>query len=490
MRAHRFDEALRLYGQAVREYRWEPAVLLEAARAYIQRRRHDKAEPLLERCLQISSDRLDVQMASGERFRMMGQFSVAEKCFRRALLLSESYPPAELELAHLCERTHRLEESETLCTRMIRRDPSCGPARVLLARVARRRGALSEAKQVLEPWLQTAVDSPLAAEAWGELALVFDESQQFDRAWQAIGRTKKMLLEHDQSPRLAAEHVAWRFGQMVEEITPGHFDVWLNDPNDSLQHPAMALLTGFPRSGTTLLERVLDMHPNIVSMEEKDILAADVFPHLSQASFTAPIVPLLDRLTADQRQCARDLFFSTVTHVLGDISPDITLLDKNPAMTMLIPVFLRLFPRGKLLVALRDPRDVILSCYLRYLPLNPVSVNFLTLERAAARYSADLRAWLKFKQFLPANWCEIRYEETVADLAATTRRCLDTLDRPWSDTLMSYREHLQVRAVLSPTYDAVSKPVYKTSLQRWKNYAEYLEPIRSVLDPLVEDLGY
>ena len=78
----------------------------------------------------------------------------------------------------------------------------------------------------------------------------------------------------------------------------------------------------------------------------------------------------------------------------------------------------------------------------------------------------------------------------MADLAATTRRCLDTLDRPWSDTLMSYREHLQVRAVLSPTYDAVSKPVYKTSLQRWKNYAEYLEPIRSVLDPLVEDLGY
>src|SRR5204862_5252919 len=68
-------------------------------------------------------------------------------------------------------------------------------------------------------------------------------------------------------------------------------------------------------------------------------------------------------------------------------------LDKNPTLTVVLPGFIRLFPEARCLIALRDPRDVIVSCFMQYLPLNANSVYFLTLERAAQRYANDLKLW-------------------------------------------------------------------------------------------------
>ena len=97
-------------------------------------------------------------------------------------------------------------------------------------------------------------------------------------------------------------------------------------------------------------------------------------------------------------------------------------LDKNPAYNLTIPLVLRFFPETRLIIALRDPRDVVLSCYLRYLPLNAVSVNFLDIERTADRYALDMTAWLKYREMIQAPWCEIRYEDTVADAEKQARR--------------------------------------------------------------------
>ena len=90
-------------------------------------------------------------------------------------------------------------------------------------------------------------------------------------------------------------------------------------------------------------------------------------------------------------------------------------LDKNPAYNLTIPLVLRFFPEARLIVALRDPRDVVLSCYMRYLPLNTVSVRFLDTKCTAERYALDMTAWLKYREMIEVPWCEIRYEDTVAD---------------------------------------------------------------------------
>jgi hypothetical protein len=162
-------------------------------------------------------------------------------------------------------------------------------------------------------------------------------------------------------------------------------------------------------------------------------------------------------------------------------------VDKNPAMIPMIPAMRRVFPELKLLVALRDPRDVILSCFLRWLPVNGMSVWFLTPERTARRYQMDIEGWLHMREQL-SGWAEIRYEDLVADVEAQARRALDSLGLPWDESVLSYRQ--SQRLVLSPSYDAVSKPVYTTSIGRWRHYEHRLAPVLDGIAPLVTALGY
>jgi hypothetical protein len=165
-------------------------------------------------------------------------------------------------------------------------------------------------------------------------------------------------------------------------------------------------------------------------------------------------------------------------------------LDKNPTMTLLIPGMLRLFPEARLLIALRDPRDVVVSCFMQYLHLNPNSVCYLTLERTARRYAHDMGIWRKLREMICSPWLEVRYENTVAELEKEARRALEFLELPWEPQVLKYRERLKEKAVSSPTYEAVSKPIYTSAIGRWKNYQKYLEPCLEILQPSLEAFGY
>jgi Sulfotransferase family len=152
---------------------------------------------------------------------------------------------------------------------------------------------------------------------------------------------------------------------------------------------------------------------------------------------------------------------------------------------------LRVFPETRLIVALRDPRDVVLSCYLRYLPVNAVSVHFLDVRRTAERYALDMEAWLKFRELIDAPWCEIRYEDTVADIAKQARAALAALGLEWNDAVLDYRQRLiNGKYVASPSYEAVAQPIYTSSIGRWKNYERLIEPALEILDPFVQQFGY
>jgi hypothetical protein len=166
------------------------------------------------------------------------------------------------------------------------------------------------------------------------------------------------------------------------------------------------------------------------------------------------------------------------------------LIDKNPELTMLLPLVARVFPEMKVLFALRDPRDVVISCFSQQLPLNAVSVHYLTLEGTARKYAKTMQAWLKLREILVNLWIEVRYEDLVADLEGQARRVLDFLGLPWDERVLEYHRRAQQKHVHSPTYEAVTKPVYSSSIGRWRNYARQLEPYQEILQPFVEAFGY
>jgi hypothetical protein len=327
------------------------------------------------------------------------------------------------------------------------------------------------------------------AQAHGELCLLLDASGEYDAAWNAALECKEILLGHEQAAWHAAQFVLARCERMIEALSRESFQRWRWTPDED-SPLRLALLTGFPRTGTTLLEQVLDAHPQVVSSEEKEVFSAEIFPRLGAGRpADAPIVPLLDELTREQIGAARLSYFEAMEATLGEPISSRLHLDKNPAMNLMIPAMRRIFPELKLVIALRDPRDVIVSCFLRYLPVNPVSVCFLTLERTVDRYQLDMGAWLKIRDMID-GWVELRYEQIVADLRQETARVLAALQLPWDDGVLAYRQRIGHKLVHSPTYEEVARPVFTSSIGRWQNYQRQLEPVLEKLAPLIQELGY
>ncbi len=458
--------------------------------AFGRRYRLDRAQSLLERATRLAPRQPEVQFLVGEIYRSLGRLPQAQAAFERACGLVDLFPDAQLELAFIYERRHRLQESLELIHRVLVVQPRRAAALLLKARILRRQAQYTQAESLLqEVRQQESLKPAIRAEALGDLAQLYDELQQYEAAWTTILASKQILLQHDAKAWTAAQIVFGRFGQLAQEVTREQLPDG-NRPATSATS-RVALLTGFPRSGTTLLEQMLESHSDVISSEEQDVLSAEIFPNLSPVrDHTIPVTHVLQELTTQTIHAARADYLRDIEALLGEPVGPRLLLDKNPAMTLMIPVVLRLFPEMKLLVALCDPRDVVLSCFLRYLPLNPISVCYLTLDRLVDRYLLDMNAWLRYRELLDRGWLEVRYERVVEQTQAEARRVLEFLGLVWDESVLDHRRHALRNPVTSPTYQDVAKPIYTSAIGRWQHYQTQLEPVLIRLEPVAHLLGY
>jgi hypothetical protein len=151
---------------------------------------------------------------------------------------------------------------------------------------------------------------------------------------------------------------------------------------------------------------------------------------------------------------------------------------------------IRVFPEMKLLIALRDPRDVCVSCFMQNLPLARTSSAYLTMEGVVEEYTSMMTIWRRLAPLMKNPWLEVRYEDMVEDLESVSRRTLEFLGLPWDEQVLRFNEHASQKAVRSPTYVDVTKPVFKRAVGRWRHYQKYLEPHLEKLEPFVKAFGY
>jgi tetratricopeptide (TPR) repeat protein len=485
----RFDEALNKYQEAVRRTPNDFRTLIEASRAFGHRYRIEQSTALLNRAERLGARRAEIQHAIGETYAKLRLPGEAEVHFRKACRL-DGHPRSLFELAKLCERRHAIDEADELVTRVLRVSPNSLDALILRARLLRRRGDVKSAEALLTRLAgATPANSKELSQVYGELSTLLDEIGEFDCAWDAMLRCKAIQSHWEAAAWQAGQFVTNRFRQLIASITPQHFSNWKScAPVESCAN--LAILTGFPRSGTTLLEQVLDAHPAIISIEEVETFNDEAFLWLGQGyPPDAPILNMLEQQSPERIVVARERYWRAMESLAGSAIDKRMLIDKNPAFNLLIPVFRNLFPETKLIVALRDPRDVVVSCFLRHFAINPVSAWFLTLERTVERYLIDMSAWLKLRE-MTDEWVEVRYEDVVVDMSAQAARTLGALGIPWDDGVLNYRQKAKAGQIASPTYEAVSKPIYASSIGRWRNYKRWLEPVLDTLTPMVKALGY
>ncbi len=488
---NRLDEALKLFEEAVRKYPQNLVALVDASRALGARFEIRRAEAMLDGMVKLGQQKPDVLHLAGQSYRMIFRPDRAMECFERVIRLNQKIPDAYLELAVLYERRHRLDEAFSAIEACLRAAPDYLEALLFKARLLRRLKDEPSAEAIFrELASREQAHSQVRAQAWAELAQLLDRREDYKAAISAMFKSKEILLASEGPLLQHAENVMGHLRALVESLRPEHFRRW---KAQCAAFPAqqVAVLTGFPRSGTTLLEQVLDCHSGLISSDEREAFARDIFPALWLTPQTpSPTAEALDGAPIERLRYLRERYLAYMEAALNEPIGTRVHLDKNPTLTVVLPGFLRLFPEARSLIALRDPRDVIVSCFMQYLPLNANSVYFLTFERAAQRYANDLKLWRCLRDKLESPWVEVRYEDTVADLEQVARRAVSFLGLNWDPAVLSYRDRLKDKAVSSPTYEAVSQPLYTRAIGRWRHYHKHLASALPHLEPIIEALGY
>ena len=166
------------------------------------------------------------------------------------------------------------------------------------------------------------------------------------------------------------------------------------------------------------------------------------------------------------------------------------LVDKLPLNLVHLGLVRRLFPDAKILLALRDPRDVVLSCFMQTFELNTAMVHFLDLCDAARLYRTVMALGTVYQQRLGLDLLSYRYEDLVAAPESTARQVFAHLGLPWDDCVMRYYERRAGRAVATPSYQDVTRPVYSRAVGRWRSYRGEMAAALDLLLPAVTAFGY
>jgi tetratricopeptide (TPR) repeat protein len=465
-------------------------ILLNLGRLHGMRYNYAAAEACFERALRIAPKKSDMLMAAGRHSRDFNNFTMADNYFKRALEEKNVPPSALVETANFYERLRRSDQAASLVDCVLQSNASCAPALLLRAKLNRQKGQLDTAEQILRALPRNAELAVRVGAAY-ELGGIFDRQGRYDEAMSAFLTAKAMLQPHAQRSIIELKVMRARIDYLTANAPTDLLKQWFNSSGQFPPPQGLALLGGHPRSGTTLLEQVLDSHPGIVSAEETEIFYNDAYaPLLRDQPDDAGMFTGLAAATAGQLQQSRQNYFRSMELSLGQPIGGRLLIDKNPSYTFLIPALIRIFPEIKLLIALRDPRDVVMSCFMQNLPLNQTGTAFLSLECTITEYGSLMRTWQTVAARTANPFLEVRYEDMVENLESVARQTLDFLGVNWDARVLGFDEHARNKTVRSPTYADVTQPVYKRAVGRWRHYQKYLEPHLKNLEPFVKAFGY
>ncbi len=264
----------------------------------------------------------------------------------------------------------------------------------------------------------------------------------------------------------------------------------LTDPPEEDQADPIFLM-GFYRSGTTLMEQMLAAHSTIVSsgeaglipqtMAELDRLAPPDGRHWSER---------MGGLGADGRRHLRRHYWRLARAWFPGCTADTRLLDKTTLNTVNLGFIRALFPRAPILFALRDPRDVCLSCFMQAFAPGPLTDHFLDWQEGVRFYAAVMDHWNVLSQELTPDWRPLRYESLTADPRGTLEPLLDWLGLAWEGAQARFHEQARAGEIVTPSFAEAVRPIYGHAVGRWQAYAPFFAPVEGFLAPHVAGFGY
>lgn len=353
--------------------------------------------------------------------------------------------------------------------------------------VAMREGRHADAAALYQRVLGVAGDDEGRATAAFGRAAALDRQARHDDAWQALGiaHAAQLGVVRQAAPGLLKPD-SQPLPMVTSVVGAAEFATWrpLAGPS-MLQSPVFVI--GFPRSGTTLLEQMLDAHPDFRSMDERGFIY-QLIERMEHAGQRYP-ADLAGLSQADANHL-RATYLRMVANVLPDLGGH-RLVDKNPLNLLCLPLILRLFPEARIILCLRHPCDVLLSCHMQSFRSPAFRAMCSSLPRLARGYADAFEQSCRHLEVFEPSVLQWRYESVVDDFEGAVMRLGTFLEVADASPFAGFAARARrKRFIATPSYAQVTQPVSAAAVGRWTNYRKQFEPVLPVLRPWLERFGY
>jgi Flp pilus assembly protein TadD len=291
-----------------------------------------------------------------------------------------------------------------------------------------------------------------------------------------VGRPQEALAQLCAVNQAYRQTLPYSFAQDAAafDAMEAHWPHLAQAPASDTPQDAPIFVIGMPRTGTTLIDRILSSHPDVESAGELQAMPLAV----KKASLTrSPVILDPETVAAaalkDQGEIGRD-YLRIAAHHRRDTTRRFT--DKFPGNFHYAGFIAKALPQARIVCLRRHPMDTVLSNFRNLFAISSryydYSYDLLDIAAYYARFDRLMAFW---HQVLPGRVLEVRYEDLVADQEGQTRRLLDHCGLDWSEACLDF--HTNSAPVSTPSAAQVRRPLYKDAVARWKQHEAVLAPV-------------
>lgn len=405
-------------------------------------------------------------------YSLMGRGDDARAWAGKALEVSPGHAPALHVIAEVHRTAGEPQAAYDLIAPVAARDRGDASLQIFFARLASSVGKDEEAIEVLKR-LDEGAGLADSVRAWLHYALggVFDKLERYDDAWASFEIANRLSpTSFDLGPYL------FHMDALTRAWTPERVE---SVPRASVRTELPVFIVGMPRSGSSLLEQILAACDGVEAGGER----AEIPIASSDLLYPEGVLPVHDELISKRiervRRASLDRISRQIEKSLRAIAPDaMRITDKNLSNYIYIPLIWMLFPGATIIHVRRDPLDTCLSCFFQYFgPGMEFANDLVSLGTQYRYYERLMEHW---HALFPGQVVDVEYEALVEDPRTHAPRVVDAVGVSWSDACLRFHERRDI--VTTASAEQVRKPIYKSSVNRWKNYEKHLDPLRRALE--------
>jgi tetratricopeptide (TPR) repeat protein len=398
-----------------------------------------------------------------------GAHAEAAEPFKRAVARDASKPAYHYNLGSSLQFVGELEAAAGEYRHAVRLDPHFHRAWSSLAQVARAPLTPQEVATLERTLEGTALDADAELHVCHALAKQHEDEGRYDAAFRLLERGKRRkaaTLDYTfAADRVLFEAAARLPAALERRAEQGH----------ASREPIF--IVGMPRTGTTLVERILSSHPSVFSAGE----LTDFGLVVKRATHT-PSNRVLDAETLASAAAGDSAAIGAayVESTRPRTGKTERFIDKMPLNFFYAPLIARALPNAKIICLKRNALDTCLSNYRQLFATTFSYYNYAYDLLDTGRYYAAFHSLTSlWRDALPRNYFEVRYEDVVDDAEREARRLLEFCELPWDPRCLAFEQNAAPVATASAAQ--VRQPIYRSGLERWRRYERQLEPLRALL---------